>query len=124
MPCARGGTYPDQVIFGSIPFAKGHGTQNDFVVLPDLDAALSLTPAAVAPLCDRRRGLGAEHADQQQQQGRGEEPSPPVLAIEPKIKRDAAADKDQSPESFFRLVDDGHDEYEEMMIMKIMNMMN
>ncbi len=41
-------------------FAKGHGTENDFVVLPDLDAALSLTPAAVAALCDRRRGLGAD----------------------------------------------------------------
>ncbi|OBG50981.1 diaminopimelate epimerase [Mycolicibacterium fortuitum] len=43
-----------------MPFAKGHGTENDFVVLPDLDAALSLTPAAVAALCDRRRGLGAD----------------------------------------------------------------
>lgn len=41
-------------------FAKGHGTQNDFVVLPDVDAALDLTPAAVAALCDRRRGLGAD----------------------------------------------------------------
>lgn len=41
-------------------FAKGHGTQNDFVVLPDLDAALELTPDAVATLCDRRRGLGAD----------------------------------------------------------------
>ncbi|BBX36441.1 diaminopimelate epimerase [Mycolicibacterium mageritense DSM 44476 = CIP 104973] len=41
-------------------FAKGHGTQNDFVVLPDLDAQLSLAPAAVAALCDRRRGLGAD----------------------------------------------------------------
>ena len=41
-------------------FAKGHGTQNDFVVLPDLDARLALTPAAVAALCDRRRGLGAD----------------------------------------------------------------
>ncbi|MHA3022436.1 diaminopimelate epimerase [Mycobacterium sp. BMJ-28] len=41
-------------------FAKGHGTQNDFVLLPDLDAALDLTPAAVAALCDRRRGLGAD----------------------------------------------------------------
>lgn len=48
------------MIFGSIPFAKGHGTQNDFVVLPDLDAAVSLTPAAVAALCDRRRGIGAD----------------------------------------------------------------
>jgi diaminopimelate epimerase len=41
-------------------FAKGHGTQNDFVVLPDLDATLTLTPTAVAALCDRRRGLGAD----------------------------------------------------------------
>jgi diaminopimelate epimerase len=41
-------------------FAKGHGTQNDFVVLPDLDAHLALPPAAVAALCDRRRGIGAD----------------------------------------------------------------
>jgi len=41
-------------------FAKGHGTQNDFVILPDLDAALDLAPGAVAALCDRRRGLGAD----------------------------------------------------------------
>jgi diaminopimelate epimerase len=43
-----------------VKFAKGHGTQNDFVLLPDLDAALALTPDAVAALCDRRRGLGAD----------------------------------------------------------------
>ncbi len=41
-------------------FTKGHGTQNDFVVLGDVDAALTLTPAVVAALCDRRRGLGAD----------------------------------------------------------------
>ena len=41
-------------------FAKGHGTQNDFVLLPDSDARVALTPAAVAALCDRRRGLGAD----------------------------------------------------------------
>lgn len=41
-------------------FAKGHGTQNDFVLLPDVPAELALTPAAVAALCDRRRGLGAD----------------------------------------------------------------
>ncbi|OBG37506.1 diaminopimelate epimerase [Mycobacterium alsense] len=41
-------------------FAKGHGTQNDFVLLPDLDAELTLTAARVAALCDRRRGLGAD----------------------------------------------------------------
>ncbi|WP_422748062.1 diaminopimelate epimerase [Mycobacterium sp. WMMD1722] len=41
-------------------FAKGHGTQNDFVLLPDVQAQLSLTPAAVSALCDRRRGIGAD----------------------------------------------------------------
>jgi diaminopimelate epimerase len=41
-------------------FAKGHGTQNDFVLLPDPDARLTLAPAAVTALCDRARGLGAD----------------------------------------------------------------
>ena len=53
--CGHGGKYPDLVIF-----AKGHGTQNDFVLLPDLDAELVLTDARVAAVCDRRRGLGAD----------------------------------------------------------------
>jgi diaminopimelate epimerase len=43
-----------------IAFAKGHGTENDFVVLPDPDGELDLTAARVAALCDRRRGLGAD----------------------------------------------------------------
>lgn len=54
-PCGRGATYPEQVIF-----AKGHGTENDFLVLPDAAAALDLSAARVAALCDRRRGLGAD----------------------------------------------------------------
>lgn len=41
-------------------FAKGHGTQNDFVLLPDPDATLELTPALVRALCDRRAGIGAD----------------------------------------------------------------
>jgi diaminopimelate epimerase len=53
--CASGATYPELV-----KFAKGHGTQNDFVLLPDPEGRLMLTPAAVAALCDRRRGLGAD----------------------------------------------------------------
>jgi diaminopimelate epimerase len=43
-----------------IPFLKGHGTENDFVLLPDLDASLELTEARVRVLCDRRAGLGAD----------------------------------------------------------------
>jgi diaminopimelate epimerase len=43
-----------------VPFRKGHGTENDFVLLPDPDGALELTPRRVRALCDRRRGLGAD----------------------------------------------------------------
>ncbi|MBJ8345023.1 diaminopimelate epimerase [Antrihabitans sp. YC2-6] len=41
-------------------FTKGHGTENDFVVLPDPDAAIDLRADRVAALCDRRKGLGAD----------------------------------------------------------------
>ncbi|NMN99914.1 diaminopimelate epimerase [Gordonia sp. TBRC 11910] len=41
-------------------FFKGHGTQNDFVILYDPAAALDLTVEAVAALCDRQRGIGAD----------------------------------------------------------------
>jgi diaminopimelate epimerase len=41
-------------------FAKGHGTGNDFVILPDPDGALDLPPELVARICDRRRGVGAD----------------------------------------------------------------
>jgi diaminopimelate epimerase len=44
----------------SIPFVKGHGTENDFVLLPDTDDTLDLTPARVRALCDRRAGIGAD----------------------------------------------------------------
>jgi diaminopimelate epimerase len=43
-----------------IEFVKGHGTENDFVVLPDADGTLELTDARVRALCDRSRGLGAD----------------------------------------------------------------
>ncbi|PZS25759.1 MAG: diaminopimelate epimerase [Pseudonocardiales bacterium] len=40
-------------------YLKGHGTENDFVVLPDADE-VTLTPALVRALCDRRAGIGAD----------------------------------------------------------------
>ena len=43
-----------------VDFLKGHGTENDFVLLPDLDGALDLTPELVAWLCDRRAGVGGD----------------------------------------------------------------
>lgn len=44
------------------PFLKGHGTENDFVLLPDLDGTVhgDLTPERVRALCDRRAGIGGD----------------------------------------------------------------
>jgi diaminopimelate epimerase len=55
----RGPPYPDRVAF---EFWKGHGTENDFVLLPDPDGTAhgTLTPELVTALCDRRAGIGAD----------------------------------------------------------------
>lgn len=42
------------------PFIKGHGTQNDFVLLADDDSALEMHPETIALLADRRSGLGCD----------------------------------------------------------------
>ncbi|MFE6700928.1 diaminopimelate epimerase [Streptomyces sp. NPDC057718] len=43
-----------------IAFLKGHGTENDFVIVPDPDNSLTLPAALVARLCDRRAGIGGD----------------------------------------------------------------
>ncbi len=43
-----------------VRFLKGHGTKNDFVILPDREATLELSAAQVARICDRRSGIGAD----------------------------------------------------------------
>jgi diaminopimelate epimerase len=46
----------------SFAYLKGHGTENDFVLLPDPDGTVhgDLDADLVAALCDRRAGLGAD----------------------------------------------------------------
>ncbi|MBL0749231.1 diaminopimelate epimerase [Nocardioides baculatus] len=46
----------------SYPFLKGHGTENDFVVLPDADGNVhgELSEDRVRALCDRRAGIGGD----------------------------------------------------------------
>ncbi|MDX6760738.1 diaminopimelate epimerase [Streptomyces sp. F8] len=44
----------------TLPFLKGHGTENDFVIVPDPDNAVELPASAVAKLCDRRAGIGGD----------------------------------------------------------------
>jgi diaminopimelate epimerase len=58
---SRKGSAADSL--GSVEFVKGHGTENDFVVLPDPDGAIDLDAdggALVRALCHRRRGIGAD----------------------------------------------------------------
>jgi len=43
-----------------VAFVKGHGTGNDFVVIPDLDGALDLSPEQVRAICNRHTGIGAD----------------------------------------------------------------
>ncbi|MGA5556270.1 diaminopimelate epimerase [Streptomyces lavendulocolor] len=43
-----------------VAFLKGHGTENDFVIVPDPENALDLTPGVVTRLCDRRAGIGGD----------------------------------------------------------------
>ncbi|MCW2753574.1 MAG: diaminopimelate epimerase [Marmoricola sp.] len=41
-------------------FVKGHGTENDFVLIPDANGRHELTAEQVTRLCDRRAGIGAD----------------------------------------------------------------
>jgi len=44
----------------ALHFTKGHGTENDFVLVPDLDASRDLTVEQVRLLADRRAGIGGD----------------------------------------------------------------
>ncbi|MCZ7416145.1 diaminopimelate epimerase [Streptomyces sp. WMMC897] len=41
-------------------FLKGHGTENDFVIIPDPEGLVELSSGTVARLCDRRAGIGGD----------------------------------------------------------------
>ncbi|HEY3066065.1 MAG TPA: diaminopimelate epimerase [Methylomirabilota bacterium] len=43
-----------------IPFVKGHGLGNDYLVLDAGDLARPLTEAAIVNICDRNRGVGSD----------------------------------------------------------------
>jgi diaminopimelate epimerase len=43
-----------------IRFTKGHGTENDFVIVADPDGSFDPDAAWVARVCDRRAGIGAD----------------------------------------------------------------
>ncbi|BDZ66087.1 diaminopimelate epimerase [Agromyces mangrovi Wang et al. 2018] len=43
-----------------LPFTKGQGTGNDFVLVSDPEGELDLTPERVRAICDRRFGVGGD----------------------------------------------------------------
>ncbi len=45
---------------GALRFTKGHGTENDFVLVADLDGTHDVTAALVRRLTDRRAGIGGD----------------------------------------------------------------
>jgi len=45
---------------GAIKFTKGHGTENDFVLVADLEGAHEVTAEQVRLLTNRRAGIGAD----------------------------------------------------------------
>lgn len=44
----------------TIQFTKGHGTGNDFIIIPDDNGTLNLSAADVAKMCNRHFGIGAD----------------------------------------------------------------
>ena len=44
----------------TLSVTKGHGTQNDFVLLDDRDGSMDLTDSLVRALADRRAGIGGD----------------------------------------------------------------
>lgn len=53
-------THHGSAPLGSLAFLKGHGTENDFVIVPDPDGLIELSAADAARLCDRRAGIGGD----------------------------------------------------------------
>ncbi len=44
----------------ALSMVKGHGTENDFLLVADPDGTVQLDAATVAHWCDRQRGIGAD----------------------------------------------------------------
>ena len=66
---------------GALHFTKGHGTENDFVLVPDLDASRDLTVEQVRLLADRRAGIGGDGVIRV---------VPTEAAVEPHVRAQAA----------------------------------
>lgn len=50
----------DQIFKNGVPFLKGHGAGNDFILLDATSGGLNPSEKAVEVLCDRRKGIGGD----------------------------------------------------------------
>jgi diaminopimelate epimerase len=67
---------------GALRFTKGHGTENDFVLVADPDGTLDLPADRVRRLCDRHAGIGGDGVIRV---------VPSALAAEPSVRAAASA---------------------------------
>jgi diaminopimelate epimerase len=44
----------------TLPFARGHGLGNDYLVMEEAQLPAPLSPAAIRRICDRNRGVGSD----------------------------------------------------------------
>jgi diaminopimelate epimerase len=57
----RGGAVSKQeASLRDLPFSKGHGLGNDYLVVDQADLSFEITPERVHALCDRHRGVGSD----------------------------------------------------------------
>jgi diaminopimelate epimerase len=87
----------------SYRFVKGHGTENDFVLLPDHDGTVhgDLSPERVRALCDRRAGIGADGVLRVIRTASVPGPSPePGSSVEPGPSVELVETTDPTPEWF------------------------
>lgn len=43
-----------------LPFSKGHGLGNDYLIVDQADLSFQITPAFIQAMCDRHRGAGSD----------------------------------------------------------------
>src|SRR5439155_371081 len=55
-----GGRAPRRAVAAMIPFAKGHGLGNDYIVIEEKDLRAPLSEKAIERICDRNWGVGSD----------------------------------------------------------------
>jgi diaminopimelate epimerase len=52
--------FNEEALLRDLPFSKGHGLGNDYLVVDASDLPFEITPERVQRICDRHRGIGSD----------------------------------------------------------------